>query len=91
MATNDEKINAFLNGFKDAYKRTSDYKDSAMMEIYLRRQEFEKNLDDMWSRCFPGNYRQMAVYKEQVQHIKSVGLVVMRSKSTGKHKIVLPK
>lgn len=31
----------------EAYKTTSQYKDSSKMEIMFRRQEFEKNLDDM--------------------------------------------
>lgn len=31
----------------EAYKTTLQYKDDSKMEIMFRRQEFEKNLDDM--------------------------------------------
>lgn len=80
----------FGNGFMDAYKRTSKYKDSAMMEVYMRRQEFEKRLDEMWANCSK-NIKQYEAYHGQIQIIKEAGLIVQRSKSTGKHRIVLPK
>lgn len=88
--TGNEKLDAFMKGFMDAYKHTSDYKDSSMMEIMLRRPEFEKRLDDMWRIYKSGNMQQVFEYRKQVQTIKDAGLVVMRSKSAGKHKIVLP-
>lgn len=91
MATNAEKVKAFLDGFQEAYKHTSDYKDSAMMEIMMRRQEFEQRLDDMWRIYGTGNLQQVVYYKKQVQAIKDAGLIVQRSKSTGKHRIVFPK
>lgn len=81
----------FGDGFMDAYKRTSDYKDSAMMEIMLRRQEFEQRLDDMWRVYKNGNMQQVFEYRKQIDTIKSAGLVVKRHKETGKHKIVYPK
>lgn len=82
--------NDFLKGFEEAYKHTSKYKDSVMMEIVLRRKEFEQRLDDMWRIYKSGNMKQVFAYQEQVRDIKQAGLVVLRSKSTGKHKIVFP-
>lgn len=80
----------FLKGFSEAYKHTSDYKDSAMIEIMCRRKEFEQLLDDMWRIYKSGNMKQVFAYHDQVRYIKHAGLVVLRSKSTGKHKIVFP-
>lgn len=79
-----------LHDMFNAYKSTSRYKDAEMMEIMLRRQEFEENLDKMWQNCISGNIQQVVEYKKQVQSIKDAGLVVQRSKSTGKHRIVTP-
>lgn len=73
-----------------AFKHTSKYKDSAMMEIMCRRQEFEENLDKMWQTYRSGYLQQVVEYKKQVQYIKDAGLVVLRSKTTGKHKITYP-
>ena len=89
--TGKEKLDAMFKGYTEAYKHTSGYKDSAMMEIWLRRQEFEQRLDEMWRIYGTGNLRQVVEYKKQVQSIKDAGLIVQRSKSTGKHRIVLPK
>lgn len=80
-----------LHDIFNAYRHTSDYKDSAMMEIMCRREEFEKNLDEMWRIYTSGNMKQVFEYRKQIDTIKSVGLQVLRSKSTGKHKIVIPK
>lgn len=82
---------AFLNGFHEAYKRTSKYKDDSMMEIVIRRKEFEQRLDDMWRIYTSGNLQQVVAYKQQVKMIKDAGLIVQRSKSTGKHRIIFPK
>jgi hypothetical protein len=79
-----------LENMFTAYKNSYGYKDAASMEIMLRRQEFEQNLDEMWKIYVSGNIKQVAEYKKQVQHIKAAGLVVKRSKTTGKHKIVYP-
>ena len=80
-----------LNDMFNAYKQTSSFKDGAMMEIMLRRKEFEQHLDKMWQTYISGNLRQVVEYKKQVQSIKDAGLIVQRSKSTGKHRIVTPK
>lgn len=80
----------FMNGFKEAYKRTSKYKDASMMEMVIRRKEFEQRLDEMWRIYTSGNLQQVVAYKQQVKMIKDAGLIVQRSKSTGKHRIVLP-
>ena len=83
----DKEVETFLHGFFDAYKHTSDYKDASMMEIMARRQEFEERLDKMW-RNICANPQQVMEYRSQVQSIKHAGLEVLRSKTTGKHKIV---
>ena len=86
MADAKQKLDDMFN----AYRNTSRFKDSEMMEIMLRRQEFEQHLDKMWQNCLNGNLLQVVEYKKQVQSIKDAGLVVQRSKSTGKHRIVTP-
>lgn len=83
----------FENIFGDyfnAYKNTSKYKDESMLEITLRKKEFEQNLDDMWAIYSRGNPQQIVEYQKGVDQIKSVGLKVLRN-SQGKHKIVTPK
>lgn len=80
-----------LHDISNAYKHTSDYKNSVMLEIMCSREKFEKNLDDMWRIYTSGNLQLVVEYKKQVQSIKNAGLVVQRSKSTGKHRIVYPK
>lgn len=74
----------------DIYKTTSRYRDDSKMEIMLRRQEFEKNLDDMWLNYSRGMVVQLVNYNKQLDSIKSCGLKVLRN-SSGKHKIVVPK
>lgn len=86
-------MNSFENIFGDyfdAYKTTSRYRDDSKMEIMFRRQEFEKNLDDMWSKYSKGIVIQLVNYNKQLDSIKSSGLKVLRN-SSGKHKIVVPK
>lgn len=86
-------MNNFENIFGDyfdAYKTTSTYKDQSKMEIMLRRQEFEKILDDMWSNYSKGMVVQLVNYNKQLESIKSCGLKVLRN-SSGKHKIIVPK
>lgn len=79
-----------FGNYFDAYKNTSQYKDSSMMEIALRKTEFEKNLDEMWEIYNKGLTKQIIIYNQQINQIKSVGLKVFRN-SVGKHKIVIPK
>lgn len=86
-------MNSFENIFGDyfeVYKTTSQYKDSSKMEIMFRRQEFEKNLDDMWLNYSRGMVVQLVNYNKQLDTIKSCGLKVLRN-SSGKHKIIVPK
>ena len=91
MATNEEQFKDFFSGYTEAFKHTSRYKDGALMEIWIRRKEFEQRLDDMWRIYTMGNLKQVVAYKQQVKDIKDAGLIVQRSKSTGKHRIVMPK
>lgn len=86
-------MNSFENMFGDffnAYKNTSKYKDESMLEITLRKKEFEHNLDDMWAIYRRGNTQQIVEYQKGVDQIKKAGLKVLRN-SEGKHKIVTPK
>lgn len=79
----------FKNYFS-AYKNTSRYKDDSMLEIMLRKKEFEKNLDDMWSIYGKGVTYQIVDYQKRIDQIKKAGLKVLRN-SQGKHKIVQSK
>ena len=45
-----------FGNYFNAYKNTSKYKDDSMLDIGLRKSEFEKNLDEMWD-----NYRKDAL------------------------------
>lgn len=59
--------------------------------VFFPREEYEKRLDDMWQNYCLGCMMQVVEYKGQVKYIKEAGLEVLRSKSTGKHKIVYKK
>lgn len=86
-------MGAFEDMFGDylnAYRNTSKYKDDSMLEITLRKKEFEQNLDDMWAIYRRGNPQQIINYQKGVDQIKKSGLKVLRN-SEGKHKIVVPK
>lgn len=85
MGTFEDLFGDYFN----AYKNTSDYKDKSMLEITLRKKEFEQNLDDMWA-IFRKNPRQIVEYNKGLNQIKETGLKVFRN-SEGKHKIVVPK
>ena len=75
----------------EPYFHTFANKDSIMIGIMHRREEYEKNLDEMWRVYTSGYLHQVVEYKKQVKYIKDAGLEVLRSKSTGKHKIVYKK
>lgn len=77
-----------LNDMLNAYKKTSDYRDSAVMDIGLNKAKYEEHLDKMWAAYSRGLMLQAVEYKKQVQYIKDAGFTVKRSKTTGKHKIV---
>lgn len=79
-----------FGNYFDAYKNTSQYKDSSMMEIVLRKIEFEKNLDEMWKIYNSGVTKQIINYNKGINQIKKTGLKVFRN-SVGKHKIIIPK
>ncbi len=73
-----------------AYQNTSRYKDDSMLEITLRKKEFEQNLNDMWAIYKKGVTTQIVQYQKGIDQIKKTGLKVLRN-SQGKHKIVVPK
>lgn len=86
-------MSAFEKMFGDylnAYKNTSQYRDDSMLDIALRKSEFEKNLDEMWAIYSRGCMQQIIEYNKGVEQIKSAGFKVYRN-SVGKHKIVIPK
>lgn len=80
-----------LHDMFEPYFHTFQHKDSIMMGIMRRREEYEKTLDEMWAIYLKGNMKQLFIYKDQVKYIKDAGLEVLRSKSTGKHKITYKK
>lgn len=90
MNNSFENIFGNFGNYFDAYKNTSKYKDDSMLEIVLRKSEFEKNLDEMWVIYRSGNVRQVVEYQKCLEQIKSCGLKVYRN-SEGKHKIAIPK
>lgn len=69
---------------------TGQYRDDSMLDIALRKSEFEKNLDEMWAIYSRGCTQQIIEYNKGVEQIKSAGFKVYRN-SVGKHKIVIPK
>ena len=77
-----------LNDMLNTYKKTSDYRDGVVMDIGLNKAKYEEHLDKMWAAYGSGLMLQVVEYKKQVQYIKDAGFTVMRSKTTGKHKIV---
>ena len=79
-----------FGNYFDAYKNTSQYKDSSMMEIVARKIDFEKNLDEMWKIYNSGVTKQIINYNKGIDEIKKTGLKVFRN-SVGKHKIIIPK
>lgn len=79
----------FENYFS-AYKNTSDYKDSCMLEIVAKKKEFEENLDDMWRIYNKGVPAQIINYNKGIKQIKDAGLKIFRN-SDGLHKIIIPK
>lgn len=88
METND--VRKLLENMFAAQKHTSAWKDSAMVGIMTRRQEYEETLTKMWRIYTSGNMKQVFEYKKLVNEIKAAGLVVLRNKA-GNHKIVYQK
>lgn len=72
----------------NAYKQTGRYRDGEMLEIALRKKEFEEHLDKMWRIYSTGNVSQIVEYNKQVESIKQRGYKVMRN-GAGNHKLVL--
>lgn len=78
----------FLRDMFEPYFHTQSSMDSRMIGIMQNRGEYEQRLDDMWQNYCRGNMCQILEYKAQIKYIKETNLEVLRSKSTGKHKIV---
>ena len=78
----------FINEWFNAYQHTSGYRDDNMLNIAMRKEEFEDQLNEMWHIYSTGQVRQIIEYNKQVSEIKRYGYKVMRN-SEGKHKIVL--
>lgn len=87
MGNYADYIKEMFENYESAYKNTSKYKDEVMLEIMIRKREYEETLDKMWNIYSKGNPRQVIEYNKQVDYIKSFGLKVLRN-SAGKHKII---
>lgn len=81
----------FLRDLFEPYFHTSSSMDSRMIDIMHHRADYEKRLDDMWAVYLKGNLKQLPIYKDQIKYIKAANLEVLRSKSTGNHRIVYKK
>lgn len=88
MSNNSDFINDLFGGAFDAYKQTSQYRDQGMMDIALKKKEYEDHLNEMWRIYSTGNVSQIVEYNKQVQSIKQYGYKVMRN-SAGDHKLIL--
>ena len=76
----------FTKVFFDGYSQFNNRRVNGKMEILLRRNEFEENLNQMWAIYRRGNVRQIIEYQNAVDQIKETGLRVLRN-SDGIHKI----
>lgn len=86
---NMSNLEDIFGDYLSAYKNTSKCRDDSMLEIALRKREFEENLDDMWAVYSRGNPGQIVNYNKGLDQIKRCGFKVFRN-SAGKHKIVIP-
>ena len=77
----------FLNDFFNAYKETSQYSDSAKLELAIRKKQFEDNLNEMWDAYRKGRVTVIVDYNAQVSEIKQYGYKVLRN-GEGIHKII---
>jgi hypothetical protein len=78
-----------FNDYMSAYQKSSKYKDDILLDIGLRKQKYEETLDEMWANYLKGCPQQIVTYNEQVKYIKDTGCRIQRSKSTGKHTIII--
>lgn len=72
----------FFENYFDNYLR------GQYSEIFFKKKEYEKRLNDMWKIYLSGNPSQIATYNEQISIIKSSGYKVLRN-TKGEHKIVI--
>ena len=73
----------FFNNFFDEIMHGCRYPD-----IFSKKDEYEKRLNNMWKNYLSGNSSQITNYNEQISIIKSSGYKVLRN-SKGEHKIVM--
>lgn len=66
MSAFEEMFGDYLN----AYKNTSQYRDDSMLDIALRKSEFEKNLDEMWAIYSRGCTQQIIEYNKGVERLR---------------------
>lgn len=90
MSNNSDFINDMFENYFNAYKQTGRYRDDGMLEIALRKKEFEEHLNEMWRIYSTGNISQIVEYNKQVESIKQCGYKIMRN-SEGNHKLILIK
>lgn len=82
-----KQVEDMVNNMFDAYKQTSSYKDSCILEIAFNKKKYEDILNKMWANYAGGCIEQIVEYNKQVNDIKSSGFKVLRN-SKGLHKIV---
>lgn len=87
---NTDFFNDMFGEYFNAYQQTWKYRDDGLMDIALRKLEYENHLDEMWRIYSKGNVQQIVEYNKQVNMIKQCGYKVMRN-SQGKHKLILRK
>lgn len=76
--------NNFFENYFDNYLR------GQYSEIFFKKKEYEKRLNDMWGNYLSGNPSQILSYNKQLLIIKKSGYKVFRN-SRGEHKIVIGK
>ena len=82
----NNNCNDIFGNIFDAYNTAWNYQDSSKMEIALRKEEFEKALNDFYE-AYRSNPMLYAVeYQEQLKVVKDSGCKVLRN-SAGRHKI----
>ena len=82
----NNNCNDIFGNIFDAYNTAWNYQDSSKMEIALRKEEFEKALNDFYEAYRSNPMLYSVKYQEQLKVVKDSGCKVLRN-SAGKHKI----
>ena len=82
----NNNCNDIFGNIFDAYNTAWNYQDSSKMEIALRKEEFEKALNDFYEAYRSNPMLYSVKYQEQLKVVKDSGCKVLRN-SAGRHKI----